>query len=282
MHQAVRKVSAVITTLNSEATLASCLDSILNQTYAPFEVVVVDGHSVDRTVEIAASRGARIVYDDRNYGSACRTGIEGSKGDIIALFDSDIVVPHREWLSGAIRIFDLYPDASTVYPVQRPPPDAARLTRFYLNHWALITQSRIQRSVGYLGGGNCLFLKSALKQVGNFSPDLHWGADFDIARRLCGQGFRVVVYTDPIWHDTMRSLGEFIRKQKAMAHTLSKNGFRMMGLSSWDSLYEQLVLGSVTFLRGVARGDSASLLYPLYIAIRLGIYGTTLLGRAEI
>jgi glycosyltransferase involved in cell wall biosynthesis len=276
-----KRVSAVITTLNNEATLAPCLDSILNQTYAPIEVIVVDGRSVDRTVEIAESRGTRIVYDDRNYGSACHRGIEVSQGDVVALFDSDIVLPHPGWLSGAIQQFDLFPNASTVYPTQRPPPGAARLTRFYLDHWLIITESRIHRRVGYFGGGNCLFLKRALDQVGNFNPEMHWGADFDIARRLCNEGFSVVFYSDPIWHDTMRSFREFVRKQKAMANTLSGNGFQMMGLSPWDSLYEQLVLGSLVFLHNLRQLDSASLIFPPYAMTRLAIYGKALWPRMK-
>jgi GT2 family glycosyltransferase len=184
-----------------------------------------------------------------------------------------MIVPHRGWLSGALRQFDLCPSASTIYPLQHPPPKAARLTRFYLDHWLLITESRIHRNVGYFGGGNCLFLKSALDKVGNFSPEIHWGADFDIARRLCNEGFRVVFYSDPIWHDTMRSFREFVRKQKTMANTLSEKGFEMMGLSPRDSLYEQLVLGSVVFLRNLRRLDTSSLIFPPYIMTRLAIYG---------
>jgi glycosyltransferase involved in cell wall biosynthesis len=271
--QIPRRVSVVITTLNNEATLGPCLDSVLNQTYAPIELIVVDGHSIDRTIEIAESRGARIEYDNRNYGSACRKGIDVAEGDVIALLDSDVIVPHPGWLSGAVRQFDLCPGASTIYPLQRPPPNAARLTRFYLEHWLTITESRIRKNVGYFGGGNCLFLKSALEKVGNFSAEIHWGADFDIARRLCNEGFSVVFYPDPIWHDTMRSFHEFVRKQRTMASTLSKKGFEMMGLSRWDSLYEQIILGSLVFLGNVKRLDTASLVFPPYLITRLIIYG---------
>src|ERR1700739_1259769 len=59
--------SIMVATLNVEATLQACLDSILRQTYADFELVIVDGCSTDGTLDIAngfASKFAtRVVID---------------------------------------------------------------------------------------------------------------------------------------------------------------------------------------------------------------------------
>ena len=45
------KVSVVVPTFNSESTINDCLSSLINQTYPPYEIIVVDGGSLDSTVE---------------------------------------------------------------------------------------------------------------------------------------------------------------------------------------------------------------------------------------
>lgn len=79
--------SIIIPTLNVAATLHACLDSIVRQTYSDFELVLVDGGSTDRTLDIANSfvpdLGTRLVihcgpdqgvYDAMNHGVAMATG----------------------------------------------------------------------------------------------------------------------------------------------------------------------------------------------------------------
>ena len=46
-------VSITTATYNSEKTLARTIESVLNQTYAPLEYLIVDGLSKDRTISIA-------------------------------------------------------------------------------------------------------------------------------------------------------------------------------------------------------------------------------------
>jgi dolichol-phosphate mannosyltransferase len=54
------------------------------------EVLVVDGHSKDRTREIAAEHGARVILDHgRGKGDALRLSFEEAKGDVVVLIDAD-------------------------------------------------------------------------------------------------------------------------------------------------------------------------------------------------
>ena len=80
------KVSIVIPTLNEEQNLQKVLRSIPKDIY---EVIIVDGHSKDKTVEIAKKFGAKVVFDDKGKGSALRKGMKTAKGDIVIMMDAD-------------------------------------------------------------------------------------------------------------------------------------------------------------------------------------------------
>ncbi len=99
------KVSVVIPAYNEEKRLASCLKSVFNQTVAPYEVVVVDNNSTDRTAEIAEKMGARVVKENiQGLIFARNRGFDEAKGDIIARTDADTTVPNT-WIEKISKHF---------------------------------------------------------------------------------------------------------------------------------------------------------------------------------
>jgi GT2 family glycosyltransferase len=88
-------VSVVIPAWERARELPAALASVARQSARPAEVVVVDDGSSDRTAEVAAAHGARVVRHDDNRGvSAARnSGIEAATHDWVAFLDSD-----DEWL----------------------------------------------------------------------------------------------------------------------------------------------------------------------------------------
>lgn len=89
-------VSVVIPNYNGERFVQKTLESVLNQTYQHFEIIVVDDCSTDRSPEIIegfCQRDARIrlIRLTRNGGvsNARNTGIREARGDYIALLDND-------------------------------------------------------------------------------------------------------------------------------------------------------------------------------------------------
>ena len=103
------KVSFVIPTLNSAATLGECLDAILSQDYPRdgYEIVVADAGSSDSTLAIAKEKGVDVVCaNPLKTGEAGKAaGIEVSSGDLIALVDSDNILPGPDWLSRMVAPF---------------------------------------------------------------------------------------------------------------------------------------------------------------------------------
>jgi glycosyltransferase involved in cell wall biosynthesis len=129
------KVSFVIPTLNSEKTLKVCLDSILsqNQPRDSYEIVVADAGSSDATVEIAKSAGVdKIVNNELKTGEAGKSeGIKAATGEIIALVDSDNILPDSSWLAQMTAPFcdpDVVASEPLAYTVRKNDP---ALTRYF-------------------------------------------------------------------------------------------------------------------------------------------------------
>lgn len=87
------KVSVIIPVHNEQMYIESCIKSVLNQTYEDLEIIVVDDHSTDNSIDIV-----RNITDDRikilkskSYGVsyARNKGIRNSTGTFIAFLDSD-------------------------------------------------------------------------------------------------------------------------------------------------------------------------------------------------
>lgn len=85
-------VSCVIPVFNGERFLADCLESVLQQTYSPIEIVLVNDGSTDGTKAVLDGYGSRIkVIDQARAGKtiARNRGVEASSGAILAFQDAD-------------------------------------------------------------------------------------------------------------------------------------------------------------------------------------------------
>ena len=85
-------VTVIVPIRNAESMVEECLDSIFRAN--PHEVIVVDGKSTDRTLEIVGRYSAKVLSDDgRGVPAARMMGIKAAGSDIVVLIDVDIVLP---------------------------------------------------------------------------------------------------------------------------------------------------------------------------------------------
>jgi glycosyltransferase involved in cell wall biosynthesis len=84
-------VSVVIPAYNSERYIGAAIESVLAQTYAPLETIVVDDGSSDATVELAAAYAeVTVIAQDNSGPSAARNrGFAAATGEFVAFHDSD-------------------------------------------------------------------------------------------------------------------------------------------------------------------------------------------------
>lgn len=115
MAGATGKASIIVPAKNVGAFISECLDSLRSQTYADFEVLVIDDGSTDDTFAIAAecsNQDTRVsVFSNSGHGvsSARNYGIEHSNGDYLLFVDADDIVDSRfvEDLVGLISRFNV-------------------------------------------------------------------------------------------------------------------------------------------------------------------------------
>ena len=72
-------VSVIIPVKNEEKNIEECMKAIKGQTYRNIEMIVVDGMSSDRTVEIASEFGAKVVYEKPAICPGNAVNIEAEK-----------------------------------------------------------------------------------------------------------------------------------------------------------------------------------------------------------
>ena len=85
-------ISIIIPTLDEERSLPPLPDALSRQT-AAHEVIVVDGGSRDRTVEVGRSSGARTLVTHSGRGAGISLGAEASRGDVLFFLHADSTLP---------------------------------------------------------------------------------------------------------------------------------------------------------------------------------------------
>lgn len=101
-------VSFLIPTLNAAETLKDCLQSISGQDYPKekIEIIIADGGSIDRTLEIAKKYGAKIYQNPMKTAEAGKAvALRQAQGGLVALIDSDNILPDKNWLRRMIKPF---------------------------------------------------------------------------------------------------------------------------------------------------------------------------------
>lgn len=112
--------SVVIPAYNAEKTIEACLASVVQQTLAPLEVLVIDDHSPDKTGEavlrcerLLSRAGIRLEYillaQNSGPSVARNRGISKSHGDFIAFLDADDV-----WTNNKLEVVDKFANQSNI------------------------------------------------------------------------------------------------------------------------------------------------------------------------
>ena len=85
-------VSVVVATKNEEKNIANCLQSIKEQSYPSLEIIVVDNHSMDNTVEIARRFTDKVYLKGPGRAAQLNLGVREARGKYVLYPDADMIL----------------------------------------------------------------------------------------------------------------------------------------------------------------------------------------------
>jgi len=190
-------LSVLMTSYNREKYIAAAIESVLNSTFADFELIIVDDRSSDHTVEIAGSyqekdQRIRLYVNKVNLGDYNNRNKAASYaiGKYIKYFDSDdLIYPHS--LEVMVRAMKEYPDAALgfcFYGVQDdsgPFPIPYSPRQSYYSHF-------FKGGLFYAGPGGSIIDRDKFETVGGFSGKRFIG-DTELWLKLA-QKYQIIVF----------------------------------------------------------------------------------------
>jgi glycosyltransferase involved in cell wall biosynthesis len=218
------KVSVVITTHNRKALAQQAIDSVLNQTFSDYEIIVVDDGSMDGTgAALKARYGDRIRYswqEPQGPSASRNRGLAEANGTFIAfLDDDDVYLP--QMLEVATALLESMPEVGLVgvqgYSLtecgQLIPELARRRTQSgdiepeeLLFHWPILTSNMVTR-------------RAVLTQIGGYDPNISHSEDCDLYARILAR-WRIYFLAEPLMAfrqgDYSRLTGQLLDPEKAM------------------------------------------------------------------
>jgi len=195
-------VSIIVPVKNGAATVQELLESLMQIDYDKnkLEVIVVDGNSTDDTQEIVSKFPVGLLKEERPGLNAARnTGINHSKGEIIAFTDCDCVVP-RNWIKrltedfrnpqvGCVggNILGYYDNFLSRYSDESILP----VMRIFKKRKVL---SSVKPPLQYPAGCNMAARREAIEDVGGYNENLMYGFDEDeLVERICKKDYSMVL-----------------------------------------------------------------------------------------
>ena len=234
-------VSVVIPTYSRANLLPRALESVLNQTYDDFEVIIVDDCSPDNTPKIVKSYSdSRIKYirHDRNRGAnaARNTGIRSSSGEYLALLDDD-----DKWLENKLelqisRFEELEDSFGLIYAGRRIVLNEEVIERYIPQMEGDIYQRLLRRNV--IPSETPLIKTECFDQIGLFDNDLRSCQDWDMWLRIAESykiSFVPEVLAVSFWDSSNRISDDFSRKFQGYLrlHDKYKKDIYKDPLSAW-------------------------------------------------
>lgn len=205
--QARPVVTVLIPTYNRAQLLPRTLDSVLAQTFADFEVLIVDdGSTDDTTAVVARCADKRVKYlrqqMNAGVGAARNRGLREARGEFVAFLDSD-----DEWmpenLARQVTQFRGLPDdVGLSYTGVETVFDDGAVTVDRPEHRGDVYDKMLLRNVIHGGGSNAVIRRNVIATVGFFDEGMPAIEDYDYWLRIT-RFFKVDFIDEPLirYHD---------------------------------------------------------------------------------
>lgn len=173
-----QQISVIIPAINEENGLFATLQSVLSGN--PLQVIVVDGGSSDRTLEIAGAAGAIVLQCEPGRARQMNLGARNAGGEALLFLHADTILPDG-YGQHLLNILDQQDVVAGAFLLQLDGEGFGLRIIERLANWR-------SRRLNLPYGDQAIFLRaSTFAEIGGF-PDLPLMEDFEMMRRLRRRG----------------------------------------------------------------------------------------------
>lgn len=192
------KVSVIIALYNCADFIEQAIESVLDQTFQDFEIIIVDNCSTDKGFEIIQkykyNKKISIYQNTENIGMArnWNQAILFSRGEYIKPLCADDFFD-KDLLNDYCEILDSYDDVTLVFGSRRMlfPDGVVKELPIYFEgkrNGHEVVSDIIQNQLNPIGEPTTVMFRRKSLNVGLFNTDMHWLTDIDYWLRLCSIG----------------------------------------------------------------------------------------------
>ena len=234
------KISVIIPTYNRRHTLERAIDSVLSQTFKPFEIIIVDDGSEDGTRNWVqeAYPSIKYIYQPNNGVSSARNkGIRSSRGSWIALLDSD-----DEWMPEKL-------EDQVIFINENPGSLFCHTNEIWIRNGVRVNQMKKHKKYGgdifkycldmcRISPSSSLIKKEVFEDVGLFDESLTVCEDYDLWLRITAN-YTILFLDRPL-----------IKKYGGHADQLSRvpDGIEQYRIQSLEKILSMSILDQDQFL----------------------------------
>ena len=208
------KVSVIVPTFNSEATIGSCLDALMDQeSGGEYEVIVVDDGSIDDTAGVVSGYDVKLLKQEHAGPAGARNlGAKNASGDILLFTDADCT-PERDWIKKMCTPFadEAVIGVQGVYKTKQKS-QTARFVQYEIEE-----RYEIMSKVGqidFIGSYSAGYRRDVFLGEGGFDEKfpIASGEDTDLSYRLSSKGLKMVFAPEAIvYHEHPARITQYLK-----------------------------------------------------------------------